>query len=373
MKIVIVSPAFPLRGGIADFAAQLYIELAKENEVSVFTFKRQYPRIFFPGKTQLSVGDDDSKIPTSVEIDSINPLTWFSTASKIISLKPDVVIFKYWMPFFAPCYRTIAKRIKKITQAKLVAVCHNVIPHEKKFGDEFLTKSFLGVIDYFVLLSEEVKKDLMEFVQNPKAIVLPHPVYSKFGEAVNKIDAKNYLGLTKKNYILFFGIIRNYKGLDILIEALSMVKNDVNLNLIVAGEFYDDQKKYLDLIEKFDLKNRVILFDKFIPANEVKYYFCAADTLILPYRDATQSGIMQIAVNFNKPVIATNVGGISEVIENSKNGYIVEKENPLKLAEAITKFYKEEKLESFTNNISTLKEKYSWKYFVNGIYKLIKS
>lgn len=373
MKIVIVSPAYPLRGGIADFAAQLYLELSKENEVSVFTFKRQYPKIFFPGKTQLSIGEDENKIPTNIEIDSINPITWISAASKIISFKPDVVIFKYWMPFFAPCYRTIAKRIKKKTQAKLIAVCHNVIPHEKKLGDEFLTKSFLSTMDYYILLSEEVKKDLLKIVQNPKAAVLPHPVYSKFGEIIYKDEAKNFLDLKEKNYILFFGIIRSYKGLDILIESLRLIKNEIDVNLIVAGEFYDDQKKYLDLIEKSGLKNRIILFDKFIPANEVKYYFCAADALILPYRDATQSGILQIAVNFNKPVIASNVGGISEVIKDSHNGYIVDKENPAQLAKAIVKFFKEEKLEPFTKNISNLKEIYSWKYFVNGIYELIKT
>lgn len=371
MKVVIVSPAYPLRGGIADFTAQLYLELSKNNEVYVFTFKRQYPKIFFPGKTQLSVGDDDNKIPTLVEIDSINPISWFKTASKIISLGPELVIFKYWMPFFAPCYRTIAKKINKKTSAKLVAVCHNVIPHEKKTGDEFLTKAFLRVMDYFVLLSEDVKKDLLRLLKDSRAVVLPHPVYSKFGDAINKEEAKNFLKLKEKNYILFFGIVRYYKGLDILIEALSIVKNEIDLNLIIAGEFYDDQKKYLELIDKFDLKNKIILFEKFIPANEVKYYFCAADALILPYRDATQSGIMQIAVNFSKPVIAADVGGISEVIEDARNGYIVVKENPIELAAAIVKFYKENKSETFTNNISFLKEKYSWKYFVNGIYKLI--
>lgn len=372
MKIVIVSPAYPLRGGIANFASQLYQELSKENEVSIYTFKRQYPKIFFPGKTQFETGEDADRIPAKIEIDSINPLNWKDTANNIISEKPDLVIFKYWLPFFAPCYSSIAKQIRKKSDAKFLAVCHNIIPHEKRIGDNYLSKMFLTKMDYFVLLSKEVENDLLKFIAKPKSKVLPHPVYSRFGKSVEKHIAKEHLNLSENKYILFFGFIRDYKGLDTLLLAMSVL-NDKNINLLVVGEFYIDKAKYLNLIKEHKLENNVILKTDFIPANEVKFYFSACDVVILPYRSATQSGIVQIAVNFNKPVIATDVGGLAEVIVDSESGYIIEKENPKALAIAINKFYKEEKEIPFANNIKKISEKYSWKNFVDGIMELIKT
>jgi len=372
MKIVIVSPAYPLRGGIANFTAQLYQELSLEHDVIVFTFKRQYPKIFFPGKTQFEDGEDIEKIPTRIRIDSINPLTWISTAKEIIKVKPDLVIFKYWLPFFAPCYSFIAKRIEKNSNAKLLAVCHNIIPHEKRPGDNYLSKLFLSKMEYFVLLSDEVQKDLLKFVIKPKSKVLPHPVYSRFGKSVDKQIAKKHLNIDEGNYVLFFGFIRDYKGLDVLLNALSYLKNK-NIKLIVAGEFYSDKEKYLQLIDELNLKQNVIMFNDFIPTDKVKYYFSAADAIILPYKDATQSGIVQIAINFRKPVIATDAGGLSEVIEDGKMGYIVSKGNPEQIAEAISKFYDGKKEQEFSENIGSLSEKYSWKRFTEGLFELIKT
>lgn len=372
MKIVIVSPAYPLRGGIANFTAQLYQELSKDNEVIIFTFKRQYPKIFFPGKTQFESREEVNKVPTRVEIDSINPFNWKRIATSISSTKPDLVIFQYWLPFFSPGYSSIAKRIRRNSNVKLIAICHNIIPHEKRTGDNFLTNLFLKKMDYFILLSKEVEKDLFKFIANPKFKVLPHPVYSSFGESVENKTAIEYLKLDDDNYILFFGFIRDYKGLDVLIEAMSLLKDTLKVKLIVAGEFYEDEKKYLDLIKKFDLKDKIILFNNFIPATDVKYYFSASDLVVLPYKDATQSGIVQIAVNFSKPVIASDVGGISEVIKNNESGYIVKKENPKELAEAISKFYNGNKGIEFSNNIAKIKDKYSWTNFVDGIIDLIK-
>lgn len=371
MKIVIVSPAYPLRGGIANFTAQFYKELIDYNEVNVFTFKRQYPELLFPGKTQLESGENVDKIPAEIIIDSINPISWKNTAKKIIRLNPELIIFAYWLPFFALCYSSIAKRVKKETKAKLLAICHNVIPHEKRPGDKLLTKSFLTKMDYFIVLSSDVKKDLEMFVKQPKYKVLPHPVYSRFGERVNKEEALRKLKLTEARYILFFGFIRDYKGLDVLIEALALIKDKSNIKLIIAGEFYDDEKKYTDLIKKLKLEDNIIVFSDFIPADEVKYYFSAADAVVLPYKSATQSGIVQIAVNFRTPVIATDVGGLSEVIKNNETGYIVETENPKQLADAINKFYDDNKESEFLNNISKIAEQYSWKNFVNGIFDLI--
>lgn len=372
MKIVIVSPAYPLRGGIANFTSQLYHELSKEHQVSIFTFKRQYPNIFFPGKTQFEVGEDVDKIPSKVEIDSINPFSWNKTANDIINEKPDLVIFKYWLPFFSPCYSSIAKQIKKKSQAKLLAVCHNIIPHEKRIGDNSLSKMFLTKMEYFVLLSKDVKKDLLTFIEKPKSKILPHPVYSRFGKSVGKQQAKEYLKLSGNNFILFFGFIRDYKGLDVLLKALSLLE-EKKVNLIIAGEFYSEKEKYLKLIDELNIKQNVFMFNDFIPTDEVKYYFSASDAVVLPYKDATQSGIVQVAVNFSKPVIATNAGGLDEVIVNGETGYIVEKEDSKALAKAIDNFYKEKKENEFSENISLLTEKYSWKNFAAGIIELVKT
>ncbi len=371
MKIVIVSPAYPLRGGIAHSAGLLYKELAKEHEVILITFKRQYPNFLFPGKSQTeSVGTTD-RISTEVILDSINPINWNSTAKRIINFKPDFVIFKHWLPFFAPCYGWMAKKIKRNSSAKLIAVCHNIIPHEKRIGDKALSKYFLEKIDYFIPLSDQVKRDLFLFVNNPVYKLLPLPVFSLFGEKVDKEEAKKNLNLTDKKNILFFGFIRDYKGLDVLIEAFSFVRKELNIRLIVAGEFYEPEEKYLKLIASHNLEEDIVLKKDFIPSEEVKYYFSASDAVILPYKSATQSGIVQVAVNFCIPVIATNVGGIGEVIEDGKTGYVVEKENPEKLAQAIIRFYNEGKGKEFTDNMKSLKDKYSWQNFVKGMFELI--
>jgi len=373
MKIVIVSPAYPLRGGIAHSAGLLYKELAKNHEVFLITFKRQYPNFLFPGKSQTESVEETDRIPTEVILDSINPFIWNSTAKRIINLKPDLVIFKHWLPFFAPCYGWIARKIKKSSTAKLMAVCHNIIPHEKRIGDKTLSKYFLNKIDYFIPLSDQVKKDLFLFVKNPVYKLLPLPVFSLFGVRVNKDEAKKYLNIIDKNILLFFGFIRDYKGLDVLIEAFALVRKKMDVKLIVAGEFYEPEEKYLNLISKYNLENSIILKKDFIPTSEVKYYFSAADAVVLPYKSATQSGIVQVAVNFCKPVIATNVGGIGEVIEEGKTGYVVEKENPEKLAQAIIRFYNDDKEKEFSLNMKSLKEKYSWQNFVKGMFELINS
>lgn len=371
MKIVIVSPAYPLRGGIAHSAGLLYKELTKEHEVLLITFKRQYPNFLFPGKSQTETVEETDRIPSEIILDSINPFNWNLTAKRIINFKPDLVIFKHWLPFFGPCYGWIAGKIKKSSPAKLVAVCHNIIPHEKRIGDKVLSKYFLKKMDYFIPLSDQVKRDLFLFVKNPIYKLLPLPVFSLFGDRVDKEQAKNNLKLKDKNILLFFGFIRDYKGLDILIEAFSIVRKSIDVKLIVAGEFYELEEKYIKLIQKHKLEEAVILKKDFIPTSDVKYYFSASDAVVLPYKSATQSGIVQVAVNFCMPVIASNVGGIGEVIEDGKTGFIVEKENPEKLAQAIIRFYNEDREKEFSDNMKSLKEKYSWQNFVKGMFELI--
>ncbi|MEJ2615044.1 MAG: glycosyltransferase, partial [Ignavibacteriaceae bacterium] len=252
-------------------------------------------------------------------------------------------------------------------------ICDNVIPHESKPGDKALTKYFFGVVDYFIVLSKKVQQDLLNLMPQVKNKFLSHPIYSVFGDSVKKTAAKKHLSINEEKTILFFGFIRDYKGLDNLLEAIALLKNKFKIKLIVAGEFYSNEDKYKNLIEKLGIKDMLFLFTDFIPTSEVKYYFSACDAVILPYKDATQSGIVQIAMNFRKPVIATNVGGLAEVIKDNKTGFIIEKENPEILAEAIVKFYTENKENEFIDNIEHELEKYSWKRFVDGILELVNS
>jgi D-inositol-3-phosphate glycosyltransferase len=373
MKITILSTAYPLRGGISHFVGLLYRELSKKNDVSIMTFKRQYPSLFFPGKSQLESGDTVEKIPTEVLVDSINPFNWFKVGNRIKKDSPDLLIYKFWMPFFAPCFGTISRIARKNGTTKVLTICDNVIPHEKKPGDTRITKYFFRYVDYFILLSKSVQEDLLRLKPQSKNKFLPHPVYSNFGPPIDKSEARRFLKLPEnEKLILFFGFIRDYKGLDVLLQAMSLLKDDKGIKLIVAGEYYSNSGKYADVIDKLGLKNQLYLFTDFIPTSEVKYYFSACDVVILPYRDATQSGIVQIAMNFHKPVIATNVGGLAEVISNNSTGFIVEKENPQKLADAIRKFYNEEMEVQFVTNIKKETEKYSWNNFVEGIYDLLK-
>jgi len=371
MKIIILSAAYPLRGGIADFAGMLYNELSKEHDVNVVTFKRQYPSLFFPGKSQVEPEGKIDKIPTNVEMDSINPLNWIKIGIKIKSEEPDLLIIKYWMPFFGPCLGTIAKIVKKNKKTKVLVVCHNIIPHEKKPGDKIFTKYLFSSVDYFVLMSKSVQDDLLSLYPKAKHKLLFHPVYSNFGEPVSKEEARRYLKLSAEKIILFFGFIRDYKGLDVLLKAVSILKSKLELKIIVAGEFYSNKDKYISLINDLKINNIVHLFSDFIPKDEVKYFFSAADVVVLPYKDATQSGIVQIANNFEKPIISTQVGGLGEVIKNGETGFLVEKENPEKLAEAILKFYDEEKEKEFSTNIRKEADKFSWEKFVNGMLELI--
>ncbi|MBU0474910.1 MAG: glycosyltransferase [Bacteroidetes bacterium] len=373
MKITILSAAYPLRGGIAHFASLLYKELVKTNSVDVVTFKRQYPSFLFPGKTQLETGDNLEIIPTKIEMDSINPFNWIKVGRRIKSNAPDLLIIKHWMPFFAPIYGTISRIVRKNKKTKIGVICHNIIPHEKKPGDKVFTKYFFNSVEYFITLSKSVQDDLISLYPNAKQKLLFHPVYSNFGESVSKQISRDKLNLKSDKIMLFFGFIRDYKGLDILLEAIALIKNKMDFTLVVAGEFYSNQEQYISLIQKLEIENRVKLFSDFIPTNEVKYYFSACDVVVLPYKSATQSGIVQIANNFDKPMISTNVGGLSEVIENGKTGYLVEKENPKQLADAILKYFNENKEAEFVENIKKEAAKYSWSEFVNGMMELIET
>jgi D-inositol-3-phosphate glycosyltransferase len=374
MKITILSSAYPLRGGISHFIGLLYKELAKNNDVSVITFKRQYPTIFFPGKSQFESEETVEKIPTKILVDSINPLNWINVGNKIKNDSPDLLIFKYWIPFFAPCFGTISRIAKKNGRTKVLTICDNIIPHEKKPGDTAITKYFFKYVDYFVMLSKKVQADLLKLKPEAKNKILPHPIYSNFGEPIDKKEARKFLNLPADGkLILFFGFIRDYKGLDVLLEAMKILNAELNIKLIVAGEYYSNEEKYRRIINALGIQNQVYLFTDFIPTSKVKFYFSACDAVILPYRNATQSGIVQIAMNFHKPVIATNVGGIPEVISDNSTGFIVKNESPQDLAKAIKNFYKDNKEDQFISNIIKETAKYSWSTFTEGLFDLINS
>lgn len=372
MKIVILSTAYPLRGGIAHFVGLLFKELIKNHEVRIITFKRQYPSFLFPGKSQIGEENDLEKVPSKVLVDSINPFNWSRIGKMLKKDKPDLIIYKYWLPFFGPCFGTISKIAKKNSHTKSLVICDNVIPHERRFFDIAFTKYFFSKVSYFICMSNNVLSELKSLFPEANAKLLFHPVYSNFGHAVPKQEARQKLNIAAERVILFFGFIRSYKGLDLLIESLKIVQKEIDVKLLVAGEFYSDKEKYFDLIKQLGLENKIIINSDFIPNENVKYYFSAADVVVLPYKSATQSGIVQIANNFNKPVISTNVGGLGEIVKNGYNGYLVNPEKD-ELASAIVKFYKEDKGNEFAEKVKKETEKYSWDKFAKELIDFVRT
>ena len=371
MNIIIIGPAHPYRGGIALFNERLATSFQENNHsVEIITFKLQYPSILFPGKTQFS----EDVAPTSLRIrsliNSINPINWINVGLTLKSQKPDLVIFSYWMPFMAPCFGTIASIIKKNYSSKIIGLIHNIVPHEKRFGDRWLTSFFTGQNDGFIAMSNSVQKDLKTFTSKP-IIQTPHPLYDNFGEPKSKLDAKKALNLNPDfDYILFFGIIRKYKGLDILLNAFTKLGNtNKKLKLLIAGEFYEDETEYMKIIADNDLYDDVIISRSFIPNNEVVNYFCAADIVVQPYRNATQSGVTQIAYHFNKPMLVTNVGGLEEMVPNQIVGYVTQ---PIaeEVAEAINDFYSNKKEDLYIKGIEQEKLKYSWQAMADQVIEL---
>ena len=372
MKIFQVGTAYPHRGGIAHFNNLLYKTLKKRgHSVKIISFKRQYPSIFFPGKTQYEK-DDKYKVETFPIIDSVNPLNWLKVGKQLADEKPDIVIFHHWMPFFGPAFGTIAKRVKK-AGAKVVFICHNIVPHEKQPMGACLTKWVLRKSDSYIVLSEKEKRDLETIVKNPDVKVVFHPVYEIFNTDITPEQSKKELGLNKENVVLFFGHIRKYKGLDVLLRAFKIAKEKVNFKLIVAGEFYDDQEKYNSLINELGIKDDLLLFDDFIPTDKVGMYFKASDVVILPYISATQSGVIQICYNFDKPVIATRVGGLPEFIDENKTGLLIEPNDPQAVADAIVKFYSENLQPEFSENVRIFKQKFSWENMAKEIESFLPS
>ncbi len=341
---------------------------------SIISFSLQYPGFLFPGTTQFAGNDSPpSNVPVVTMINSINPASWWKTAQYIRKQKPSKIIIRYWLPFMAPCLGTIARWVKRGNSGiKVEAICDNVIPHEKRFGDNALTSYFVKSIDSFTVMSESVLKDLRLFTNKPADLKF-HPVYNIFGEPVTKAVARKQLGLDEDGrYMLFFGFIRHYKGLDLLLEALAMCTHKIEdpssnkeIKLIVAGEFYDDPAPYHALIQKLGIANRVILHDKYIPKEKVKYYFAAADLVTQPYRDATQSGVTQIAYHFARPMLVTNVGGLAEIVPDGVSGLVADVDAS-SIANAIDKFYNENMESKLANGAKEMAKRFSWEGFLKS-------
>jgi len=361
-KIIILGTAHPFRGGLASYNERLALQFQREgHEVEIFTFTTQYPNFLFPGKSQFSEEPAPKEIKITRKVSSVNPFNWLKVGNEIKKLKPDLLIFKFWLPFMGPCFGAIARRVKKNNHTRIITILDNVIPHEHRFGDSAFTKYFLKPIDAFITMSKSVADDLKKFDSVKPRDFNPHPLFDNFGAILEKEKAKELLGLDPQtNYILFFGIIRDYKGLDLLLEAFAkMNKVNKKIKLLVAGEYYSNEEKYKNLIKELKLENDVIVVNQFIKDSEVGRYFCACDIVAQPYKNATQSGVTQIAYHFETPILVTNVGGLPEMVPDKKVGYVVEKD-PYEIAIALEDFYLYKKGEDFKINLRREKEKYSW-------------
>lgn len=371
-KNIIIGPAFPLRGGIANFNNALCKAFVDEGiDSQVYSFSLQYPSFLFPGKTQFEEGEAPTEFAITTIINSINPFNWLKVARAIRKENPDYIIIRYWLPFMGPCLGTIARLVKWGTNIQVLAITDNVIPHEKRIGDKLLTSYFVKPCDGFVTLSASVLDDLSKFTNCSNKQFIPHPIYDIFGEQVDKTTALQQLGLNPNDkHLLFFGFIRKYKGLDILLRALTD-KRLKDVKLIVAGEFYDDPQEYHDLIAELGIQNQVILKSDFIPSEEVKYYFCAADMVVQTYRTATQSGVTQIGYHFERPMLVTDVGGLAEIIPNKKVGYVTKVQSE-SVAEAIADFYNNNREQEFTANTKEEKKRFTWESLVKTIQEMVK-
>lgn len=377
MKVIIIGPAWPLRGGLASFDQRLCKAFIDDGHIcSIYSFSLQYPGFLFPGKTQFSSDPPPVGIEIHPSINSVNPLNWLVTGNRIQKETPDLIVVRYWLPFMGPALGTILRRIRRNGKTKIIAITDNVLPHEKRPGDKSFTKYFLKSCDAFITMSDAVMKDLRKFEKIKPAKTVIHPLYDNFGEIIPKEEARmllnEKLGLpvhVHDKILLFFGFIRKYKGLDILIRAMAEPAiRESDIRLLIAGEFYEDRETYDRLINELNISEKLILKTDFVSDGEVQYYLCAADAVVQPYRHATQSGVTPLAYHFEKPMIVSNVGSFSEQVLHEQTGLVTEAD-PASLANAIMRFY-ELGEQYFIPHLRMEKKKYSWKNLINSILSL---
>jgi glycosyltransferase involved in cell wall biosynthesis len=374
MKIIIAAPAWPYRGGIAEFSNRLALTFSREgHEVSIATFKLQYPGFLFPGKTQYTESCAPEGLKIERVLNSVSPFNWIRTGIRFYREKPDILLMRFWLPFMGPCLGTIARVSKMNRHTKVICIFDNVVPHEKRPGDKLLTRYFVNSIDGAIVMANSVGNDLKRFRPFIPVQLNPHPLFDNYGKPVEKEVAARKLNLDPgSKYILFFGFIRAYKGLDLLIEAFSDPKlRNRRIKLVVAGEFYEDDQPYRDLVNKFRLSNEIIFFDRFILDDEVALFFSIADLVVQPYRSATQSGVTQISYYFEKPMLVTDVGGLREIVPDKRCGYVVNPD-PGSISEAILDFFENERKESFENCVREEKPRFSWDKMTKAILDCFK-
>lgn len=372
MKIVILGTAYPYRGGLATFNERLARQFQEEgHEVEVVTFTLQYPNFLFPGKTQYSTEPAPQGLTIRRALNACNPLSWRKVGKQIQKSAPDLLICCYWMAFFAPAYATVCRLAKRNGKTRCIALVHNLFPHEKTLLDRLLAPLFVHTQDAFVALSESVVKDIHAMCDAP-ATSSPHPIYDHYGAKMEKADACKALGLAEENnYMLFFGLVRAYKGLDLLLDAFGVLKERFpQLRLLIAGEFYEDEEKYKEQIHRNGLDDRVIIRDEFIPDADLRKYFGAANLIVQPYKSATQSGVTQVAFHFEKPMLVTKVGGLDEIVHDHKMGYCVPPE-PGRIAEAIVDYYEQNRQEAYTHYLRQEKCKYEWNKLTESFMRML--
>lgn len=381
-KVIIIGPAHPLRGGLSTFNERLARQFLNEgHQACIYSFSLQYPGFLFPGTTQYSDQPAPKDLEIHTKINSVNPLNWFVVGNEIKKQKPDIIIVRFWIPLMGPCLGTILRIIKKNKHTRVICIADNVIPHEKRIGDTAFTRYFVKPVDAFVTMSEKVLGDLRLFTSK-KALLTMHPLYDSFGEKIPKAEAREKLKIKNEELIiLFFGFIRKYKGLDILLDAMKLLQNNpqdpadkqqtTNIKLLIAGEFYEDRKAYDEQIEKLGIKDNLILHTDFIPDSEVKNYLCAADVVVQPYRNATQSGVTPLAYHFEVPMIVTNVGGLPSMVPDNKVGLVAEP-NALSLAQKIEEYFNKGE-DYFLPHLLEEKKKFSWTKMLESILELANS
>jgi len=362
MQVSILGTVHPYRGGLASFNERLARQFQSEgHDTEILTFTLQYPGLLFPGKTQFTEAAAPEDLKIKRALNSLNPFNWISIGRKIRKQKPDILLIKYWNPFMAPCFGTVARIASGNGSTRVICIFDNVIPHEKSLIDRMLTRYFLKSIKGGIVMSGSVRDDLKSFKVDFPVIYNPHPLYDNYGTPLSREEALHNLNLPANNsYMLFFGFIRAYKGLDLLLEAFAD-KNLRNgkLKLIVAGEFYENDKPYKDIIAKSDMGSDVILIDRFVRENEVASFFSAADLIVQPYRSATQSGVTQIAYHFGKPMLVTNVGGLGEIVKNGECGYVVNPD-PQSVSAAIRDFFTNNRYDEFSAGVIREKSRFTW-------------
>jgi glycosyltransferase involved in cell wall biosynthesis len=371
MKIVILGTAWPYRGGLAIYNERLAREFSAENDdVTIHTFSLQYPSFLFPGKTQYSSEPEPTDLNIIRSLNSVNPFNWIKTGRTIREMKPDILIIKFWLPFMAPALGKVARMVRRNGKTRVVSILDNIIPHERRPGDRLLSRYFTRSVDGFVAMSESVLEDLGQFDTAKPRVFCPHPLYDNFGPKATREESLSFLGLDpSKRYMLFFGLIRDYKGLDLILRAYADSRfRKMEVRLIVAGEFYSGSEKYFELEKELGLEGLVVWKSDFVPDSEVKYCFGAADIIVQPYKSATQSGVTQIAYHFEKPMLVTDVGGLAEIVPHGSVGYVV-KPDMDEIADALTDFFKNNRQEEFTEGILKEKKKYSWSNMTRSVRK----